>query len=58
LQDGHLLLLPHPLSPRAVRRVAHGTEAEIVGQVTAVAMTLVQALPPAPDAASRLPRQV
>src|ERR1700745_3499293 len=32
LQDGHLLLLPHPLSPRAVRRVAHGTDAEIIGQ--------------------------
>ena len=31
LQDGHLLLLPHPLSPRAVRRLAHGTDAEIVG---------------------------
>src|ERR1700756_698826 len=58
LQDGHLLLLPHPLSPRAVRRVAHGTEAEIVGQVTSVAMSLVPPLPPAADAAARLPRQV
>src|SRR6201997_744970 len=57
MQDGHLLLLAHPLSPRAVRRVAHGTDAEIIGQVTAVAMTLVPSLPPAADAA-RLPRQV
>src|SRR5258707_391070 len=26
LQDGHLLLLPHPLSPRGVRRLAHGSQ--------------------------------
>jgi transcriptional regulator with XRE-family HTH domain len=58
VQDGHLLLLPHPLSPRPVRRFAHGVDAEIVGQVTAVAMTLVAPLPPAPDGAARLPRQV
>src|SRR6202035_3336340 len=58
LQDGYLLLLPHPLSPRAVRRLAHRQDAEIVGQVTAVAMTLAPPLPPAPDAASRLPGQV
>lgn len=58
LQDGHLLLLPHPLSPRGVRRLAHGTEAEIVGQVTAVAMTLAPLTPVARDAAARLPKQV
>src|ERR1700682_3800787 len=40
MQDGHLLLLPHPLSARSVRRLNYGTEAEIVGQVTAVAMRL------------------
>ena len=53
MQDGHLLLLPHPLSPRAVRRVAHGTDAEIVGQVTAVAMTLVSP----PDGGARSAKQ-
>jgi hypothetical protein len=58
LQDGYLLLLPHPLSPRAVRRLAHRQDAEIVGQVTAVAMTLAPPLPPAPDASSRLPGPV
>jgi len=58
LQDGHLLLLPHPLSPRSVRRVAHGTDAEIVGRVTAVAMTLTQPSPSASDPAAKLPRQV
>jgi transcriptional regulator with XRE-family HTH domain len=40
LQDGHLLLLPHPLSPSKVRRLAFGKEAEIVGRVTAVAMRI------------------
>ncbi len=59
LQDGHLLLLPHPLSPRSVRRLAYGTEAEIVGQVTAVAMTLTPAPAPAGgNAAARLPARV
>ena len=58
LQDGHLLLLPHPLSPRSVRRVAYGTDAEIVGRVTAVAMTLTQPSLPASDPAAKLPRQV
>jgi transcriptional regulator with XRE-family HTH domain len=40
LQDGYLLILPHPLSPQRVRRYALGKDAEIVGLVTAVAMTL------------------
>jgi transcriptional regulator with XRE-family HTH domain len=57
LQDGHLLLLPHPLSPCAVRRVAYGTDAEIVGQVCAVAMRLMDPPSAAPDAA-KLPRRV
>lgn len=50
LQDGHLLLLPHPLSPCSVRRLDYGKEAEIIGQVTAVAMRLAEAQDPAPDA--------
>jgi transcriptional regulator with XRE-family HTH domain len=52
LQDGHLLLLPHPLSPTNVRRFAHGKEAEIIGQVTAVAMRLTEAPETASDGAS------
>ncbi len=40
MQDGHLLLLPHPLSPVRVRRLNYGVDAEIIGQVTAVAMRL------------------
>jgi transcriptional regulator with XRE-family HTH domain len=57
LQDGHLLLLPHPLSPCGVRRLSYGTEAEIVGQVTGVAMRLTEA-PAAADGAGKLPRRV
>lgn len=52
LQDGHLLLLPHPLSPASVRRFAHGKEAEIIGQVTAVAMRLTEGPEAASDGAS------
>jgi transcriptional regulator with XRE-family HTH domain len=55
LQDGHLLLLPHPLSPRSVRRFAYGSEAEIVGQVTAIVMTLTPPPPAAGNAATIFP---
>lgn len=57
IQDGYLLLLPHPLSPSSVRRFSYGTEAEIVGQVTAVAMRLSDDPSPAADDAARLPRR-
>ena len=57
LQDGYLLLLPHPLSACAVRRVLYGTDAEIVGQVCAVAMRLTDGSAASPDAA-KLPRRV
>jgi len=59
LQDGHLLLLPHPLSPCSVRRLDYGREAEIIGQVTGVAMRLVDPpdSAPAPGGIARLPRQ-
>jgi transcriptional regulator with XRE-family HTH domain len=43
LNRNELLLLPHPLSPCSVKQYAYGTEAEIVGQVTGVAMRLVDA---------------
>ena len=58
LQDGHLLLLPHPLSPCSVRRLGYGTEAEIVGQVTGVAMRLTDAPEQASEGAAKLPRRV
>ena len=51
LQDDHLLLLPHPLSPSSIRRVRYGRDAEIVGQVCAVAMKLTDATTPPPETA-------
>ncbi len=58
LLDGQLLLLPHPLSPCSVRRLNYGADAEIVGQVTGVAMRLTDAPEPAPDGSAKLPRRV
>jgi transcriptional regulator with XRE-family HTH domain len=57
LQDGHLLLLPHPLSPCSVRRLDYGREAEIIGQVTAVAMRLADTPDPSPDGTAKSLRQ-
>ena len=58
LLEGQLLLLPHPLSPCSVRKLNYGTDAEIVGQVTAVAMRLTDAPDSVPDDSARLPRRV
>jgi transcriptional regulator with XRE-family HTH domain len=41
LHGNRLMLVPHPLSPCSIRQFAYPDEAEIVGQVTAVAMRLV-----------------
>src|SRR5262245_38655581 len=57
IQDNYLLLLPHPLSPASVRRLSYGTEAEIVGQVTAVAMRLADDPAAQADDAARLPKR-
>lgn len=43
LAGSQLTLLPHPLSACSVRQFSYPDEAEIVGQVTAVAMRLVSA---------------
>lgn len=48
LSGSRLTLLPHPLSACSVRQFAYPDEAEIVGQVTAVAMRLT----PGPDRVS------
>jgi transcriptional regulator with XRE-family HTH domain len=58
LQEGRLLLIPHPLSPCGVRNVSHGTDAEIVGQVTAVAMRIINPPHAQSDAAGELPSRV
>ena len=58
LLDDQLLLLPHPLSPCSARKFKYGTDAEIVGQVTAVAMRLTDASDSAPGGNTRLPKRV
>ena len=40
LQGNQLLLVPHPLSPCSIRQFLYGTDAEIVGQVTGIAMRI------------------
>ncbi len=57
LQDGHLLLLPHPLAPCSVRRCDYGKDAEIIGQVTAVAMRLADTSEFPSDGIAKSPRQ-
>jgi transcriptional regulator with XRE-family HTH domain len=47
LSASHLTLVPHPLSRSHIRQYAYPQEAEIIGQVTGVAMRLVSARDPA-----------
>ena len=58
LQDGRLFLIPHPLSPCSVRNLAYGSDAEIVGQVTAVAMRITDGSPAGSDVSGELPSRV
>jgi len=55
--EDKLLLVPHPLSPIKTRMFAFPKEAEIIGQVTGVAMRLVLSLPESRHDASKLPSQ-
>ncbi|HWG59318.1 MAG TPA: helix-turn-helix transcriptional regulator [Candidatus Acidoferrales bacterium] len=58
VRGSQITLVPHPLSGCGIRQFAYPTEAEIVGQVTAVAMRLV----PSPDSFSdelpKLPKRL
>ena len=58
LLEDQLLLLPHPLSPCSVRKFKYGVDAEIVGQVTAVAMRLSDSSEASPAGNARLPKRV
>ena len=58
LQEGRLLLIPHPLSPCNVRSLGYGTDAEIVGQVSAVAMRITDSPGGGRDASGELPNRV
>lgn len=57
LRGNQLTLLPHPLSACSTRQFAYSTEAEIVGQVTAVAMRIVNHPDQFPDGSAELPRR-
>ncbi|SRR5713226_173932 len=43
MQGNQLILVPHPLSPCGVRQFLYGTDAEVVGQVTGIAMRIADA---------------
>jgi len=55
LQGTQLILVPHPLSPCGIRHFKNGTEAEIIGRVTGVAMRVVDSGQPDVDEKSKLP---
>jgi hypothetical protein len=57
LRGSQITLIPHPLSPCSTRQFAYPGEAEIIGQVTAVAMRLVPAPDGHPDAHPKLPKR-
>jgi transcriptional regulator with XRE-family HTH domain len=56
VRGSQIMLIPHPLSGCGIRQFAYPNEAEIVGQVTAVAMRLV-GNGEVPVAAPRLPKR-
>ncbi len=49
MNGNQLSLVPHPLSPAAIRHFNYPNEAEIVGRVTAVAMRIVDEVPNSSD---------
>ena len=55
LQGKQLLLIPHPQSGYKVRQYAFPNEAEILGRVTAVAMTIVDPVSSVSDDSPKLP---
>lgn len=57
VRGSQITLIPHPLSACTTRQFAYPDEAEIVGQVTAVAMRLVADHEATPGAPPRLPRR-
>jgi len=55
--DDKLFLVPHPLSPVKLRMFVFPKEAEIIGQVTGVAMRIVLPMTKPSDEISKLPAQ-
>jgi len=58
IRGSQIILIPHPLSGCTIRQFPYPDEAEIVGQVTAVAMRLVASADNSPDVLPRLPRRL
>jgi transcriptional regulator with XRE-family HTH domain len=58
MRGAQITLIPHPLSACTIRQFTYPDEAEIIGQVTAVAMRLVANAEASPDAPPRLPKRV
>ncbi|HLV96267.1 MAG TPA: helix-turn-helix transcriptional regulator [Candidatus Acidoferrales bacterium] len=57
LQGTRLMVVPHPLSSCSIRQYEFPRDAVIVGQVTGVAMRIVDLAGPGPRATPRLPGQ-
>lgn len=57
VRGSQITLIPHPLSGCTIRQFAYPDEAELVGQVTAVAMRLAANGEEPPGAPPRLPRR-
>jgi transcriptional regulator with XRE-family HTH domain len=57
LQGTRLLIVPHPLSPVHIRQYEYRKDADIVGQVTGVAMRIVDGGERGSDATARLPKR-
>jgi transcriptional regulator with XRE-family HTH domain len=55
LHDTRLTLIPHPLSPCRIRQFSVGTEAEVIGRVTAVAMRIADPADHEPSETAKLP---
>ncbi len=57
IRGSQITLIPHPLSGCGIRQFAYPSEAEIIGQVTGVAMRLVPPATEYADAPPKLPRR-
>jgi transcriptional regulator with XRE-family HTH domain len=57
VRGSQITLIPHPLSGSSIRQFDYPAEAEIIGQVTGVAMRLVPPPEALSDAPPRLPRR-
>jgi transcriptional regulator with XRE-family HTH domain len=57
LHENRLMLVPHPLSPCTIRQFTYPDDAEVVGQVTAAAMRLVNSPGDSSRGTPKLPKQ-